>query len=71
MLNKLWTVTSPVPLLQHKKIVFMVYVVGMLMESIARDGPAGPEHWQCFRVDASVTGVGVGEFDRERSDKKG
>lgn len=43
----------------HKKIVFMVYLVGMLIESIPRDGPAGPEHCQWFSADA-------GEFYKQR-----
>lgn len=50
-------------LFQHKEILFMVYLLGMLIESIASDGPAGPKHCQCFRVDASV---GAGGFYKQK-----
>ena len=43
-----------------------MYLVGMLIESIASGGPAGPEPCQRFCVDASVASVDAGEFHKQR-----
>lgn len=53
--------TLTMHLLQQKKIVFMAYLVGKLIE-IASDGLTGPEHWQCFHVNDSDSTVDEREF---------
>lgn len=49
---------------QHRKIVFMAYLVGKLIE-IASDGLTGPTHCQCFHVNDSDSTVDAGEFYKQ------
>lgn len=56
--------TLAMHLFQHKKIVFMIYLVGTLIE-IASDGLTDAGHCQCFHVNDSDSTVDAGEFYKQ------